>query len=324
MELSFIDLHSDTASTLCYRKKSLAQNDLHVSLDKASVYRNYAQVFAVYTWSKLSDEEGYQAFLKVSDFFFEELKRCESRIGFAADGKILSSLWKEGRSAAFLAVEDARLLAGDPERILALYDRGVRFLTLTWADETCIGGSWNTTAGLTDFGKQTVRDCFRLGIVPDVSHASVSTIDDVIEIAKEYEKPFVATHSNAYAIYPHGRNLIDRHFEAIRDSRGLVGMNMYKEHLTDNSVTPATTETIFAHIEHFMELGGENTVCFGCDFDGADFPDALQDVSSIAQIADTLLAHNYSEALVRKIFWENALDFFLRMFPADKDGRIFT
>lgn len=315
MQLSFIDLHSDTASVLAYKGASLRKNDLHVSLEKAALYRRYAQVFAVYTSARLSDEAGYDAFLRISDHFGNELRENADLIGQARCGADVTSLWESGRAAAILAVEDARLLAGKPERLETLYARGVRFLTLTWSGETCIGGSWNTDVGLTEFGKSTVRDCFRLGIVPDVSHASAKSIDDVILLAEECGRPFVATHSNAHAVFPHGRNLLDRHFDAIRDLGGLVGMNMYVAHLADPSVTSVTPETVFGHIDHFMERGGEHTVCFGCDFDGADLPDALPDVSSIATIADVLLRHNYPEALVRKIFWENAREFLLRALP---------
>ncbi|MBO5269203.1 MAG: membrane dipeptidase, partial [Clostridia bacterium] len=315
MELSLIDLHSDTAAELFRKKKSLYQNDLHVSIENASVYRRYAEVFAVYTSARLSDEDGYLKFFEIADYFQNELRTNADRIGFATSSEALSALWQSGKSAAFLAVEDARLLANDPKRIHTLFDRGVRFLTLTWKDETCIVGSWNTESGLTEFGKQTVRDCFSLGIVPDVSHASAKTIDDTLLLAHEAGRAIIATHSNSRTVYDHGRNLYDRHFKEIKNLGGIVGINLYKDHLTDPSGPPATAETIFEHIDHFMELGGENTVCFGCDFDGAELPDEIRNVSDVTSVAEVLLRHHYPESLVRKIFWENASAFFKRVFP---------
>ena len=306
MELKFIDLHSDTASELYYREKDLKTNDLHVSLDKASRYTSYAQVFAVFTRPRFSDEEGYEAFLKISDTLFSSIERYRDKIAFVRNADEMKKAWENGKSAAILAVEDSRILNGNLERVQALYDRGVRFMTLTWAGETCIGGSWDTEKGLTDFGKDAVREAFRVGITPDVSHASVAQIDDVLAIANELRKPIVATHSNSFKVYPHYRNLSDCHFENIRDLGGLTGMNMYKDHLTDTKIAPATIDTVCAHIEHFMELGGENTVCFGCDFDGATFPDDFKNMSDISKIADALLQKNYSEELVQKIFWKNA------------------
>ena len=306
MELKLIDLHSDTASELHFKGKDLKTNDLHVSLDKAARYASYAQVFAVFTRPRFSDEEGYAAFLEISDTLNRQVQQYAEQILPVRSGKELQEAWENRKAGAILAVEDSRILAGKIERVQALYDRGVRFMTLTWAGETCIGGSWDTDSGLTDFGKTAVREAFRVGITPDVSHASFAQIDDVLEIAREMHKPIVATHSNSYAVYPHRRNLSDRHFEAIRDLGGITGMNMYKDHLTDTKIAPATIDTVCAHIEHFMALGGENTVCFGCDFDGATFPSDLRDLSDIAKIADALLQKNYSEELVQKIFFKNA------------------
>jgi membrane dipeptidase len=312
MELKLIDLHSDTASELYYKKKDLKTNDLHVSLDKAERYASYAQVFAVFTRPRFSDEEGYAAFLQIADTLDSALERYHDSIVPVRNGRDLQEAWRSGKAGAILAVEDSRLLCGKIERVQALYDRGVRFMTLTWAGETCIGGSWDTESGLTDFGKAAVHEAFRVGITPDVSHASFAQIDDVLEIASAMHKPIVATHSNSYAVYPHRRNLSDRHFEAIRDLGGITGMNMYKDHLTDTKISPATIDTVCTHIEHFMALGGENTVCFGCDFDGATFPADLRDLSDIAKIADALLQKNYSEELVQKIFWKNAERFMMK------------
>ena len=306
MELKLIDLHSDTASELYYKKKDLKTNNLHVSLDNAARYAAYAQVFAVFTRPRFSDEEGYAAFLQIADTLDSALERYHDSIVSVRNGRDLQEAWRSGKAGAILAVEDSRLLCGKIERVQALYDRGVRFMTLTWAGETCIGGSWDTESGLTDFGKAAVREAFSVGITPDVSHASFAQIDDVLEIASAMHKPIVATHSNSYAVYPHRRNLSDRHFEAIRDLGGITGMNMYKDHLTDTKIAPATIDTVCTHIEHFMALGGENTVCFGCDFDGATFPEDLKNLSDIAKIADALLQKNYSEELVEKIFWKNA------------------
>lgn len=320
-QFDLIDLHSDTATALYYGNKSFAVNDLHISLDKIGVYRHYAQVFAIFTSSRFSDEEGYSAFLKISDFFRDMLAKHADRIAMVQNGHGLLRAWEENKAAAFLAVEDARILGEKRERIQNMYDRGVRFLTLLWSGEACIGGSWDTDVGLTEFGKSTVCDCFRLGIVPDVSHASLRSTDDVIEIAKNWHRPIVATHSDSFSVYGHGRNLTDRHFEAIRSLGGLVGINLYKHHLCDESHSLADSETVYRHIERYMELGGEDTVCFGSDFDGADFPNEFADVSSVLRIADVLLAHNYTEELVRKIFWKNAQSFFLREFPSPTDSR---
>ncbi len=315
--LSLFDLHSDTATSLYYGNKSFSRNDLHISLEKITEYEHYAQIFAFFTKKTLSDEEGYRAFSAIAEFFGGLIDEYADQIVLSKNSTDLSDAWNTSRAAAFLAVEDARILAGRLERLQHLYRCGVRFLTLLWSGETCIGGSWDTASGLTDFGKETVRECFRLGIVPDVSHASVASTDDVIELASSVRRPIIATHSDSFSVYGHGRNLTDRHFEAIKQLNGLVGINLYKHHLSDASIAPADAETVYKHIEHYMSLGGEDTVCFGCDFDGAEFPDAFKDVSSVLLLSEVLLRHNYPERLVRKIFYENAVSFMRRTFPAE-------
>ena len=322
--LRFFDLHCDTLTELYYGNRSFLENDLHISLKKIEKYERYAQVFAIFTHSSLSDEDGYLAFLKVSDFFRQLTEQYSDWILPSENYVDLSLAWENGKAAAFLAVEDARILAGRIERLREIYERGVRFLTLLWTGETCIGGSWNTSVGLTDFGKETVRECFRLGIVPDVSHASLASTDDIVSIAKEYKRPIVATHSDSYSVYQHGRNLSDEHFESIRCLGGLVGINLYKHHLSDDRADPADAETVFRHIAHYLSIGGEDIVSFGCDFDGAEFPDIFKDLTSVAILAEIMLRHNYSERLVHKIFSQNAEAFIRRTLPAQQRDASFT
>ena len=312
MQLSLFDLHCDTASELYLQKKSLLSNDLHVGLDKLSPFEHYAQVFAVYTDSSLSDEDGYTVFHQIADHFDRELVRCAEHIGLARNGDEISDLWKSGRHAAILAVEDARLLSGDLGRLRVLYDRGVRFLTLTWAGVTSIGGSWDTSKGLTDFGCDTVRECFRLGIVPDVSHASEQTADGIMEIAYEYRKPFIASHSNSHSLYAHPRNLCDRHFEGIKELGGIVGVSLCPGHLCKSTERRGTVEDIFAHIDHYLAMGGEDIVGFGADWDGTDLPDGISTVGDLTLVAEIMARHNYTDELIEKIYWKNFYNFSIK------------
>ena len=322
--LRFFDLHCDTITELYYGNKSFYENDLHISLKKIEEYERYGQIFAIFSHSSLSDEDGYLAFLKISDFFRRLTEQYSDQILPSQNYGDLSLAWKNGKAAAFLAVEDARILSGKIDRLKEIYKRGVRFLTLLWSGETCIGGSWNTSVGLTDFGKKAVLECFRLGIVPDVSHASLSSAEDIISIAEELQRPIIATHSDSYSVYPHGRNLSDQHFESIRRLGGLVGINLYKHHLSDDRADPADAETVFRHIEHYLSIGGEDIVSFGCDFDGAEFPDIFKDLTSVAILAEIMLRHNYSERLVHKIFSQNAEAFIRRTLPAQQRDASFT
>ncbi len=305
MKLSLFDTHCDTAYELYHRKAHLDQNNCHVSLEHAAAYEKYAQYYAIWSNKRLDDETCWQEFLRISDSFAAELSRIPDKAMAVKNSEDLQQALATGRHAAMLAVEDARLLAGKIERLDELKARGVKYLTLLWGGDTCIGGSHDTQNGLTEFGKAVVRGCFERGIIPDISHASEQSVDDLLPIAYEFKKPFIATHSNAYSLYGHSRNLRDRHFAAIRELGGVVGVSLCPSHLKDQSTGRANAETVFAHIDYDLSLGGENMIGFGADWDGTDLPEGFSDVSDLTAVAEIMATHNYSEDLIEKIFWKN-------------------
>lgn len=313
MTLSLFDTHCDTAYTLFHRRAGLDRNDgCHVSLERAACYERYAQFYAVWSNKRLDDEACWQAFLQISDYFKAELDRLSDQAAQVTCAVELDTALREGKHAAILAVEDARLTAGRLERLDEMWARGVRYLTLLWGGDTCIGGSHDTSNGLTEYGKNLVRGCFERGIIPDVSHASERSVDDLLPIAYEYGKPFIASHSNAHAVYGHTRNLRDRHFEAIKELGGIVGINLCRSHLADTSQREAAVGDIFAHIEHYLSLGGEDTVGFGADWDGAGMPEGIDHMGDLTKVADFMAAHNYSDELIQKLFWKNTYQFVMK------------
>lgn len=310
MYLDYVDLHCDTALELYRKGQNLKTNDLAISLDKAAVYPHYAQLFAVWGSKKRTDEEIYNDFLAVSELFCHQVEANSDAIVQARDGKQLRAAWENGKNAAILAVEDARLLAGDLSRLDVLCERGVRYLTLMWAGESIIGGAHDTDKGLTDFGREVVKRCFALGIVPDISHASARTADEVLTLAEEAGRPVIASHSNAYAVYPHSRNLRDEHFKRLIALGGIVGINLCAHHVKDCSEVYARPEDLLPHIEHFLTLGGAHHVCIGGDLDGASLPTGIGNVADVAKIADAMQNKGYSMDLIKDIFSRNAMNFF--------------
>ena len=300
--LKLFDLHCDTPSELYRNGTSLDQNPHHVSLAGAEDFAEYTQVMAIYSNRVFDDESAFRNFHKTADYLMTQFELFCDRATFVRNA--------QGYGAAdtsfkfFLAVEDARLLNGVRDRLRVLYARGVRFLTPVWGGESCIGGAHDTSLGLTEFGKQTVEDCFSLGIVPDISHASEQTAEDIFTIAQKHGKPVIATHSASHAVRSHTRNLRDNQFEAVKNSGGLVGVCLYRDHLCDRR--EAHISDIIAHIEHYLSLGGENTVTFGSDFDGAEMPVEIHHPSDLIQIADALARLNYSNEQIEKLFFKNA------------------
>jgi membrane dipeptidase len=155
-----------------------------------------------------------------------------------------------------------------------------------------------------------VRECGRLGIIPDVSHASEACANDILEEADR--TPVVATHSDSYTVYPHSRNLSDTLFSEIRKREGLVGINLYCEHLGYGTLRGSEIDVTLRHIEYFLSLDGEDVLCFGCDFDGARTPPALQHPRDLTYLAEEMLRRGYPSLTIEKLFWKNAKRFLIK------------
>ena len=300
--LSLFDLHCDTALEMYRAKSSFSRNNCAINAQLLKSYRRTAQVMAVYCPEALSDDEGFlQCFSVLS-----HLHTClGNRAEIIRSRKEIPGILAGRKTALIPAVEDARILAGSLSRLAALYRAGIRILTLLWGGNTCIGGSHDTDSGLTPFGRAVVRKCHQIGIIPDISHASVASAEEIIEISLSTGKPCIASHSDSYHVFPHTRNLSDRHFRAVRDLGGVVGLCLCPAHLGSNSY-----EAVLAHADHYLSLGGENTLCLGCDMDGTDLPDGIRNVSDLSRIANLFARHGYSDRLIGHIFWENAFSFF--------------
>ena len=126
-------------------------------------------------------------------------------------------------------------------------------------------------------------------------------------LAQAAGRPIVATHSNARSVCAHKRNLTDEQFCAIRDLGGIVGISLCPQHLSTHA--PRGKDTVLRHIEHYLALGGENTVCLGADLDGTDLPSGFRGIEDIASIADAMQAAGYGEELIEKITFGNAKRF---------------
>ena len=303
MKLSLFDLHADTAWAMYRTDEPLRNNSLAVSLDKAQGYARYIQTMALWTSPNLTNEEGYQHLLKM----VKNLKNDPSILD--GEAELCSSCPSKvsPKASLMLSVEDARVLDGRIERVAELATLGIRSIIPMWSGETCIGGSHNTNVGLTEFGKQAVKEMLAHGMVLDISHASIESSKDIFEISAASGKPVIASHSNAHAICPVSRNLHDWQIDAILSSGGIIGLNLYRAFLEKDG--SATLDSIRRHIEHFLSRGAENALCLGCDMDGAELLDDIPDLSHLYRLAEHLLAHGYTQELVDGLFFENAYRF---------------
>lgn len=299
---SYTDLHCDTPYEIYKQNTSLLSNNLHVSLERASRFDNYTQVMAVWSDCERSDEEAYKDFFEIQNKLLSEIEENKEKVALCLTFSGIKQALSQNKSAFILSVEDARILSGDISRLEKLYLCGVRFLTLQWEGESCIGGGYDKNLGLTDFGHAVVQGCFELGIIPDISHACERTANDILDIAQRYKKSVAATHSNSRVVCNHPRNLSDAVFKRVADGGGIIGLSLYPPHLSDDE--KADTDTVLSHLKHWISVGGEESICLGCDFDGIkSTPSDIKNISDMAQLYNSLEAKGFP---VKKIFSENA------------------
>ena len=308
MSISLFDLHADTAWAMYQFKQPLGENNLAVSLKNAQKYERYIQTMALWTSPKLNDDQGYEHLLRMVD----NLKNDPSLQDGSAELCSACPARESHKASLLFSVEDARVLGGHIERVAELAALGVKSVIPMWSGETCIGGSHNTTVGLTDFGKHALKEMLAHGMVLDISHASLETSNDIFELSAQHNLPVIASHSNAYPICPVTRNLQDWQTRAILASGGIIGLNLYRAFLEEDG--DATLDSILRHIEHFLSLGAENALALGCDMDGAELLSAIPDLSHLDRLAEHLLAHGYSQEFVNALFFENAYRFAQKYF----------
>ncbi len=300
--MDYFDLHCDTMTECTLKGVGISKNQLHVDLQRATSFSHYTQCFAAWIPDGLSGEAAFQRFTAVADCLEEKICQNKEKMVYRGEIAVPNCL------QAVLTVENAAALGGKLRNIPRLKERGVKAITLTWNGENELGRGVLApgAGGLTDFGKKAVPLLEEAEIVLDLSHASPELFWDVLRLAK---RPLIASHSNAKAICSHPRNLTDEQFLAIKASGGLVGLNFYRTFLND-APSEASMEDILRHAEHFLSLGGEDTLAIGSDFDGAQLPGDMEGLQSVVLLRELFLKHNYGEEFVQKLFWQNASRFF--------------
>ncbi len=305
--MRFFDLHCDTLYRALAENKTLFETEFQLSLNRGKDFTSWLQCMAVWIPDELSPEEGFALFNRAHFKLMSELDASDiPLVSCAAD--ILNA----ANPSVILTVENASLIGESIEKIYELKKADVKVLTLTWNGRNSIGDGAGVLSpgGITEFGKKAVRALESCKIVIDVSHAGVPLFYDVAELAR---RPFIATHSNSRACTEHNRNLTDEQFKLIKQSGGIVGIN-FCDMFLNNKPENAGINDIIRHTEHFLSLGGEKTLSFGSDFDGCDVPADISSIDGISSLYNAFLRLNYSEALLDRLFFENARDFFVDYF----------
>lgn len=218
----------------------------------------------------------------------------------------------EGPPAAILHLEGAEAIDPALESLEHWYAAGLRSLGPVWSRENEFGhgvpfispSSPDTGPGLTAAGERLVHRCAELGILIDLSHLNEKGFWDV---ARAERGPLVASHSGVHALCQTSRNLTDRQLDAIGSSGGLVGIvyacRFLRADFGEDEDTPL--ELIARHAAYVAERIGVEHVALGSDFDGAEIPAALGDVTGVPRVLEALADAGFSERELRAVAWEN-------------------
>jgi membrane dipeptidase len=288
--------------------------------------------------------------LDMIDSVYRAVERHPRDLMFATSVADIRRAKRQGKVAALMGIEGGHAIEDSLPTLREFYRLGVRYMTLTWNNTNNwadAGRGDKKHNGLSDFGKEVVREMNRLGMLVDVSHVSDKTMSDALDISKA---PIIASHSSARALSDVSRNIPDELLKRIAKNGGVVQVNFYSVFVDAKTVAPQSAQRdarlkaqqdaidekykndperraeesdkleaahplpplpiskLIDHIDHIVKVAGIDHVGIGADFDGAnDMPEGAQDVSMLPNITYELLKRGYSERDIRKILGENLL-----------------
>jgi len=347
-----VDGHNDLpwAVRAAERPQDVAAYDLrtrtpgHTDIPRLKQGMVGGQFWSVYVPSNVGDTGFARVQLEQIDIARQIVERYpELEWAFTADA--IRRAHANGKIGSLLGMEGGHAIENSLGALRAYYDLGARYMTLThsatidWADAAT---GLPTHGGLTEFGKEVVREMNRLGMLVDLSHVSPGTMSDALDVT---EAPVIFSHSSARAVTDHPRNVPDSILRRLPQNGGVVmitfvpgfvskavsdhgdrtGREMTRlqqrfgtdtaglraaaaEWQRANPAPRATMADVIAHIEHVKQVAGVDHVGLGGDFDGIDaVVEGLEDVSTYPALLAELSRRGWNEADLRKLAGENVL-----------------
>ncbi len=264
---------------------------------------------------------------QIEQICLEQLDLAHQLAQYSKNIKICTSVQNiqdcraEQKLAIVLHMEGAEALQQNPDLLDVFYERGLRSIGPLWNRPSRFGHGLNakfphspdTGAGLTSDGKDFIKRCANKKMVIDVSHMNEKAFWNTVDILQQ---PIIATHSNSHALCPQARNLTDPQLKAIRESKGMVGVNFDVAFLRSDGQRNADTsiDVILEHLEYLMDHLGEEHVGFGSDFDGALIGTELEDVTGLHRLIERMQQRGYSKTLIENICLNNWVRVLYRIF----------
>lgn len=349
-QMLVVDGHNDVLITSVLAGHDISQRLIinHTDIPRLIEGGIDVQVFAVWSDDKKWKSGAFKHANDQIDALENVLNRNPDKIVLAKNCDEIEHITKTGRIAALIGIEGGNMIEANIDYLEALYQRGARYMTLTWNYDL----SWATAAaqesktssqdgkGLSSLGKDIIRKMNKLGMMVDLSHAGEKTFYDVLNITT---KPVLVSHSNAYKLTPHFRNLKDAQLEALKKNGGVVGVNFYSGFLDKNyekrvkklykkqfalkgdyssstsdqyevlseenkHIADVPLSLLLDHIDYLVQKIGIDHVAIGSDYDGIEStPQGLEDVSKLPNLTKALLERGYSQSDIAKIMGLNFL-----------------
>ncbi len=348
-----IDGHNDLPwmfrekEDLSFRRIDLRkrQKDLHTDIPRLIEGGVGAQFWAAYVPADTAKKGiAVKQTLEQIDVIHRMIRTYPDVFELALTADDVLAIRKKGKIASLIGVEGGHSIDNSLGVLRCLYQLGVRYMTLThsetldWADSATDKARHN---GLTEFGEQVVREMNRLGMLVDISHVSADTMRHALRVSKA---PLIASHSSAFALADHPRNVPDDVLKTVAKKGGVVMVNFYSGFITpegarrtrdvfqvmrdlrakypndadlrtaieqwkkDNPLPRGNVHTVVDHIEHIIKTAGIDHVGIGSDFDGiSSTPQQLDDVSFFPYITQELLNRGYNKDQIHKILGGNVL-----------------
>lgn len=316
-QIPYIDLHCDTLTGWMDRGKVrdlYRLPDQMCDLERLRQVGAAAQFFAIFfpPTTELPLGHTEESVFRTSWQLLQDAVRAHSNcFALATSQEQLLSNWNQGKLSGILSIEDGRMVQGKLDRLDWLYQEGVRCIALTWNFGACnipnCFGAPNSPelqhTGLTPFGKEAVRYMQHLGMLVDVSHLSDGGFWDVVDCT---EKPFIASHSNSRSLCSLLRNLSDPMIRALANRGGISGISFCPD-LVALGTNQCTAEQIAAHVAHFIQVGGEDCVALGTDFDGIGGQVEVDEPTKMGLLLDALRRRGITSRQLDKFCYGNAL-----------------
>ncbi|XP_036400097.1 dipeptidase 1 [Megalops cyprinoides] len=286
----------------------------HTNIAKIKEGRLAAQFWAAYVPCDTQYKDAVRQTLEQIDVVHRMCQKYPQSFMFATSSKDITDAFAQNRTASLIGVEGGHSIDSSLGTLRTMYQLGVRYLTLThscttpWVDNWLVdtGSEPPIHNGLSEFGIQVIKEMNRLGMLVDLAHVSEKVMEQVLNVSAA---PVIFSHSSAYAVCPHKRNVPDNILRSVKEKNGIVMVNFYNDYVTCSKT--ANLSDVADHFDHIKKVAGPSIIGFGGDYDGVTrVPHGLEDVSKYPDLVAELLRRGWTDSEVKAALGENLLRVF--------------